>query len=607
MTLPPVLGSSHILPAAIAGLGAALLTALLTPLMRVIAIKAGWVSKPIQDRWGRRVIPRLGGAAMALGFLIPALVVVPLERRIVGLLWGAALAFLLGLADDLHRLRPYTKLLGQMLIGCVVVMHGVRIDLIPWRWVAVPMSVLWLVLVMNAFNLLDNMDGLCAGTGALAAAFCAFYAALSQNWAVMLTATILCGVCLGFLRFNFYPAKIYMGDSGSHLLGLSLAALALMGTWSNSTQLLSVLAVPVLLLAVPLFDTLFVTIQRLVHGRHPFVGGADHVSHRLAILGLSVPQTVLLLYGASACLGLLSVLSLVIQPFSVLVIVLLAVSLFVVVGGYLARVKVYRFEASADAAPESPPGKPVTRIETMLWHKRRLVEVLVDFALISSAYVCAHLLRYEGALNPARQELLVRSLPVILAVKLACFAGFGMYRGVWRYFGAADILVLFKATALGSILSSMTLLFLWRFEGYSRAVLIIDWMLLFLAVGGVRVVERFLDEWIKDRATQARPCLIMGAGDTGARVLESLRYDAGTRYRVIGFLDDDWRKWGSRIQGCPVFGSREELAPLLDRYQVRDVLIAMADPPGQLLEHVKQCCEPRAAAWKVVSAGLTAI
>ena len=595
------------LPTLAAGLTAFVLTLLFTPLMRIIAIKGGWVSKPIEDRWGRRVIPRLGGAALVLGFVLPVLLWVPLERPIAGLLWGVALAFLLGLTDDVYRMRPYTKLLGQLLIGCVVVMHGVKVDLIPWPWLAVPLSVLWLVFMMNAFNLLDNMDGLCAGIGALAAVFCAFQAALIQRWTDVSIAVMLCGASLGFLRFNFHPAKIYLGDSGSHLLGLSLAALALMGQWPHSTQLLSVLAVPLLLLAVPLFDTVFVTIQRLSYRQHPFVGGADHVSHRLAILGLSVPQTVLVLYGVSACLGLLSVWSMRMHPFSVLVVVLLAASLFVVVGGYLARVKVYRFQVPDDVVPQAPPSKSVTMIETMLWHKHRLVEVLVDFALISSAYICSHLLRYEGALTPARQELLVRSLPLILGVKLACFAGCGVYRGVWRYIGVADMVTLFKATTLGSILSALALLFLWRFEGYSRTVLVIDWMLLFLAVGGSRVVERLLDEWIKGRSSEGRPCLIIGAGDTGARTLESLRYDMGRRYRIVGFLDDDWRKSGSRIQGCPVLGTRMELAALLDRHQVRDVLIAIPDPPGQLLEHVKQCCEPRGAAWRVVTAGVTAI
>ncbi|MBI3321172.1 MAG: hypothetical protein HYZ91_02765 [Candidatus Omnitrophica bacterium] len=586
------------------------LTFLLTPLVRAFAVRYGWVARPVEDRWGRRVVARLGGVAMFVGFMTALVVWAPAGPSVRGLLVGASLVFLLGLLDDLRRMRPYTKLIAQLAIGCIMVLSGIRIELVQWPWPSIPLSVFWFVLVMNAFNLLDNMDGLAAGVGAIAAGFCTVHSVLLGQWTVATIAAGVSGICLGFLCYNVPPAKIFMGDSGSHLLGLSLAAVALLGNWHHSAQLISVLAVPTLVLAVPIFDTCFVTAQRLAHHQHPFVGGRDHVSHRLAILGLSTRQTVLVFYGVSICLGFLSVVSAAFKPLPTLVLWLSVLTVMVLVGRYLARVNVYRLEQPIAIEPRSaqdsqaPSIRPTTRIETMLLHKRRLVEILVDFSLVSSAYVLAHLLRFEGTLSSDLQRLVVQSLPIILLIKLTCFAMCGLYRGVWRYLGLADIITVFKAVTLGSIFSSLALLYLWRFEGYSRTALIIDWLLSFFAVGGSRVLERLLDEWIGSVAEQGVPVVIVGAGDTGEMVLRYLKYDGKVTRRVVGFLDDDIRKLGIRIHGCEVLGGREQLPTLLRSHRLREVFIAITDPPGELLQYVQQCCEPLGVTWSVVTAGV---
>ncbi len=597
----------HLTAPGLAGLLAFGVTFILTPIVRFVAVSGGWVAKPQEDRWGKRATARLGGVAMYAGFMCAMLAAAPMATPVKGLLIGASLVFALGLFDDLRRMPPYTKLVLQLLIGCLAVISGVRITLIQWAWLAIPLSVFWFVLVMNAFNLLDNMDGLAAGVGAIAASLCLVHAMLSAQWAVAVTAASVAGVCLGFLSYNFPPAKIFMGDSGSHLLGLSLAALSLMGSWYQSTQLLSVLAIPTLVLAVPIFDTCFVAIQRIMHQQHPFSGGTDHVSHRLAILGLSTRQTVVALYGVSACLGMLGVVSATLRPLTTLVIWLVVLTMLVLFGRYLGQVNVYRLEQTP-GGKESVIGstKPTTRIETMLLHKRRLIEVLADFSLVTCSYVLAHLLRFEGSMTGELQRLIMQSLPMILVIKLACFIGCGLYRGVWRYVGLSDVVAVFKAVTLGSLLSSVALLYLWRFEGYSRAVLIIDWMLSLLAIGGSRTVERLLDEWIGGAAARGAPVLIFGAGDTGARVLRSLKYEGRSAKRAVCFLDDDIRKHGNRILGTPVIDGRGGLVRVLDAYKIREVFIAISDPPGDLLEYIRRCCEPRGVAWRVVTVGVTA-
>ncbi len=590
--------------AGVAGLTAFAVALFLTPLVRLAAVRLGWVARPVEDRWGRRVIARLGGVGMFAGFVTAVLAWVPLDGPVRGLLLGTALVFGLGLLDDVRRISVPLKLVGQLLIGCVVVLSGIRIELSPWPWLSIPLSVLWFVLVMNAFNLLDNMDGLAAGVGAIAAVFCAFHALLAQQWLVVTLSGVLVGVCAGFLFFNFPPAKIFMGDSGSHVLGLNLAALALLGSWRHSTQLLSVLAVPSLVLAVPIFDTCFVTIQRLVHRQSPFIGGTDHVSHRLAVLGLSVRRTVLALYGVSACLGALSLTSVFLKPAAALVIWLFVLITLVLVGLYLSRVKVYRLEQPDAAADLSTLARPVTLIETMLLHKRRLLEILVDFAIVCGTYVAAYLLRFEGAMSGEVQRLLLQSLPVVLVAKVGSFAVCGLYRGVWRYLSLPDLITVFKAVTLGSLASLLALLYLWRFEGYSRAVLIIDWVLTFMAIGGSRVVERLLNEWIHAAVERGVPVLIIGAGDTGERVCRYLQHGARPPCRVVGFLDDDVRKHGNLIHGCRVLGGRASLPAILRAHQARQVLVAISDPPGALLEEVRRSCEPLGVTWQVVTAGI---
>jgi UDP-GlcNAc:undecaprenyl-phosphate GlcNAc-1-phosphate transferase len=359
------------------------------------------------------------------------------------------------------------------------------------------------------------------------------------------------------------------------------------------------------LLAVPIFDTCFVTLQRLAHHQHPFTGGTDHVSHRLAILGLSTRQTVVALYFLSLVLGVLSLVTATLRPLTAAIVWLCVLSGLVLCGRFLSQVKVYRLEHIRHEPFRKEAPEDTTMIETMLLHKRRLIEILIDFVLIVSAYVFAHLLRFEGRLSGDLQQLIFQSLPIILVLKLSCFAFCGLYRGLWQYLGLQDLLSVFKAITLGSVLSALALLYLWRFEGYSRSVLVIDWLLLLFAVGGSRVVERLLGEWIRTSAERPIHALIIGAGDTGERVLRYLQREVTSPHRIIGFLDDDIRKHGAKIHGCPVLGNRSRLQEVLQRYQIREVLIAITDPPGELLQYVQACCEPLGVRWKIVTAGVT--
>lgn len=583
----------------LAGLGAWLFSLLLTPLVRKLAISVGCVARPTHDRWGHRVVARFGGIPIALAFLAAVGWGVLHDPRLIGLLLAGVAMLAIGLADDLKPLHPYSKLVAQIIAGCGVVLPGLQFQ-IGVSWLAIPLSIAWLVLVMNAFNLMDNMDGLSAGIGAIGAALCTWHAVQAHQGLIAIISASLVGATLGFLRYNLPPAKIFMGDTGSQVLGLGLGAMAFMGTATHSTRLLGILALPTLLLAIPIFDTLFVTFQRLLHGRHPFQGGTDHLSHRLGVLGLTTRQVVLTLYGLSAGFGALSLFLSSQNPIVISGAWLLAAGLLLLVGAYLSRVRVYT------EPPALPARSQVTWIDTMLLHKRRIFEVCVDFVLICASYVTAFALRFEATITGDLELLILKSLPWIIAIQMFSFFSNGLYRGMRRYTSLPDLVNIFRAVLLGSALSALIVLYLWRFEGYSRAVFVIDGLLLFVTISGARVAERLINEWITASVPDTIPALIVGAGDTGELLLRHFKQTSPPKYRVVGFLDDDLLKGGVRIHGIPVLGSRQNLGRIVQQHQVRGVFIAMRRPPEDLVRQIQGYCEENGLSWKVIQ-GLASV
>ena len=281
---------------------AAALALWLTPHMREAALRFGIVDRPDGRLKNHgEPVPYLGGLAIYLAFLL-ALSACPFGPEVLAVLLAGSIVVLLGLVDDLGQLTPPTKLLGQLVAVLVLVKSGIYIQLtfVP-VWVALPLSVLWLVAATNAFNLIDIMDGLSAGTAATAAL--ALFAVAVWNGrvsaAIMLAA--LAGSCLGFLRYNLQPARIYMGDAGSQFLGLVLGALAMNNAYTKHNLFAS--AAPALILGVPLFDMVFVMYVRFRRGLPVMLGSPDHVALRLRKWRLSTRQTVFLSYGVTALLG----------------------------------------------------------------------------------------------------------------------------------------------------------------------------------------------------------------------------------------------------------------------------------------------------------------
>jgi UDP-GlcNAc:undecaprenyl-phosphate GlcNAc-1-phosphate transferase len=295
-------------------------TALATPLVRRLAVRVGAVSNPGGRNVNDRSVPRLGGIAIAIGFLVPLVTLFPLEsvvaatlradaRKVAGLLAGALLLVVVGVLDDTRRLPATHKLTAQAAAAALAYAAGYHIDAVRLPLIgalnmgafALPVTVLWIVGIVNAVNLIDGLDGLAGGIAFFAGVTNLIVALVFGDTFVAAMMATMLGAVLGFLVFNFNPARIFMGDSGSYFLGFVLGTTSLAGAVQKASTTVSIL-VPVLALGVPIFDTLFTMLRRFLERRPIFSPDRGHIHHRLLDMGITHRRAVLILYGASLVL-----------------------------------------------------------------------------------------------------------------------------------------------------------------------------------------------------------------------------------------------------------------------------------------------------------------
>lgn len=305
------------------------LALLVTPLVKKWAYKCGALDRPDQRKVHKRVMPRLGGLAIYFSFLIAVLLTRDLTLQIAGLLVGGSLIILLGFFDDTRGISPGLKLAGQVAAALAVIPFGLEVEfltnpfsdeLITLGLLSIPVTVLWIVAVTNAVNLIDGLDGLAGGTTFISALTlsavvwieASAWGGSSGQWDAIALAMILASAIIGFLRYNFYPAKIFLGDSGSMYLGFSVASLSVMGL-AKSATFISVI-IPVVILGIPLLDTTFAIVRRYYGHRPIFQADREHLHHRLIQMGLSHRQAVLSIYGVNVVLGLSAIALTLISP-----------------------------------------------------------------------------------------------------------------------------------------------------------------------------------------------------------------------------------------------------------------------------------------------------
>lgn len=293
---------------------AVLLTLAFTPVAKRLAVRVGAYDRPVARSVHARPMPHLGGLAMFAAFALTVVARGTGGREMWGILLGGAAMVALGIVDDFRGIHPAAKLAGQVAVALLTVWFGVRIEWITnplgGMWYAgaysIPLTVLWMIIVINTVNVVDGLDGLAAGICSIASLTLLFVALRAGQAHVVTLTAALAGCALGFLPYNFNPAKIFMGDAGSMFLGYALAAISVEGPLKSATTV--ALLIPVLALGLPLFDVSFAVVRRLLNGRPIYQADREHLHHRLLELGLTQRQVALVMYGVSGCLGLGAVL-----------------------------------------------------------------------------------------------------------------------------------------------------------------------------------------------------------------------------------------------------------------------------------------------------------
>jgi UDP-GlcNAc:undecaprenyl-phosphate GlcNAc-1-phosphate transferase len=472
------------------------LSAALVPLSRILAIRTGVVAHPRNDRWHREVVPLLGGLAIGLAILLGSLLSGIADDVVVPLTACMAI-FVMGLVDDILALKPFTKLIGQIAMAAAVVYFDYRLAWVDSRLLDSVLTMVWLVGLTNAFNLLDNMDGLCAGIALVVAVM--LMAGLATGASADIASpeiaflAVMAGAVTGFLIYNFPPASIFMGDSGALMLGFGLAMLTLgsEGVRASRSDVASAIAGPVFVLMIPIFDTTLVTVLRLLAGRSPAMGGRDHSSHRLVAMGLSERSAVVVLWllagiGGGIGLVLRSTRDGVSLAAGALFILAMCVLAFL-----LARVRVY------DQANAPARSGGFTLITSDLTYKRRVFEVLLDVSLAGAAYYFANRLQFDRQEFAGNAENFYRSLPIVLTAQLVGFFAVGVYRGSWDHFKRKDRMTFLKGVALGAAVSQLAVLLLYGYYSYSISIFLIYASLLGALMVGARslvnAAEAFFD------------------------------------------------------------------------------------------------------------------
>ncbi len=531
--------------------------------------------------------PRLGGAAIAIAFFVTCATMIALGERpfpsgaaLAGALGGGALIALFGLMDDVRGLDARLKLLAQVAAAAIVVSSGVvlrefRLPLvgtIELGSLAAPATMLWIVAIVNFYNFIDGIDGLAAGIGLIASSFLYFIAGLAGASGLRGLYAVLAGASFGFLRFNFPPARIFMGDMGSTFIGFTFAVLAVAGEGAGIPAFLTLL-----LLASAIGDAALTLIRRALRRERLFSPHRTHYYQRLTSLGLSHKQVTLLEYLVTVLLGASAVLAFQ-REWTVIV------SLSVIWIGFflwtLAKIR------------------SMERGERLFWEGRTLGIAFGDLAFIAASYVLSFWLRLNFRFPEAETASMLMSLPLVLVIRTAVFFWYGLYRNVWRYTTFDDVVRIAKAVSVGSAIMVVSFTLLFRFRAFPRSAFIIDWFILTVFMAGSRIAARWFHELPSREDIAGRRVVIAGTGPAVEVVLAQLKRFGGVL--PVGCLDDRAEMTGRIAHGLNVIGTLAE-APAAARAHRADEIIVLASYLERIPRDVLAALEREGIAVRVVA------
>jgi UDP-GlcNAc:undecaprenyl-phosphate/decaprenyl-phosphate GlcNAc-1-phosphate transferase len=541
-------------------------TAALVRLTIQVCRKHGWVSKPRADRWHKGTPAFFGGVPLFAGFAALSIAFIPWSNYLLWRLIGiASLMFVLGLVDDIYHLTPVRKFAGQLLAAGLLISLGVVYPLHSSMTVNIVVSVLWLVGITNAFNLLDNMDGLSAGIALISAGYLTVFYAVGGYRDQAVIVALSAGAIAGFLVFNFSPARIFMGDSGSLFIGFLLGATSILEVAHVAAVPAFVLA-PVTVLAIPIFDTLFVSVTRRLRGQAISQGGTDHSSHRLVRLGLQERTAVLLLYALSAGSGAVALLT---RHWSSAG----APGLIGFWSFFLLLFGVHLFQDEDEVKHEALASNTTKPLLRRLLSRDMLVFLLDPLAIALSCYL-SFSLRFGGRIPVADRALLWRSLPIAVGIKVLGLWICRAFRHSWWRGSIGDLYRLGSATLIGELTSVLVLTGLYRFDRFSRTVFLLDALITLVLLLIIRRSSAFFRDTIYScrRVPPAqRRVFILG---TSAHAELALRFLRDQSIDCAGFIDTnggaDVRRY---VFGRPVLGRLDDLGWLSQRHQIFEVVL----------------------------------
>ena len=483
------------------------------------------------DRWGTKIVPLTGGISIFLIFIIFSVLKfneVFDSPIIVIALIGGVLIFTLGVIDDIINLKSHQKFLLQIIIVIAVVYFGVETTLFP-RPLSFVITVLWILGITNAFNLLDNIDGLSAGIASIAAVTLGIKFLLEGNILLSYFCFILTASFIGFLIYNFNPAKIYLGDCGALFTGYILSTLTILGTRGTGKSLFASLLFPIVIMMIPVLDTILVSITRKIRGQSPFEGGKDHLSHRLVMLGMTEKQSVLFLYIISI---LLATSTFLITNISLAVYIMMYFFLCLIIvlfGFYIGKIKM---------VARSERKNNFLTIGTTFLYKKRIIHILVDLVLLAFIYFFSYVIRFEGNISSFDMSRFVESLPLVILIKILFLYYFKVYKIENRFFSVSDGVQFLKGVTLSTISIILFLTVVTRFQGYSRVAFIIDWMLTIIVLGGVKMSYRLFDElFFSIKSQKTKKMIILGKRETYQAINRYLQLKTDSGYSVKKFFN----------------------------------------------------------------------
>ena len=592
-----------------------LFSILLTPMVRSAARRLGAIDPPDERKVHDTPTPRLGGLAIFMSFHLGLLLsysfdffsfpqhLLP-QIHFEWLFVASLLVFVVGLMDDIRKIPPSIKFSFQVMAGLIVAVTSYRIESISFPFgtiqlgiFSIPITVLWIVGITNAINLLDGLDGLASGTS-LIVCFTMFGISLhGQNVGIALVSLLLAGSILGYLKYNFYPASIFLGDSGSYFLGFILSILSLSSGLKGTTTF--AILIPIMILGLPIMDTLLSMLRRVLkslhictfdnrknilkffylNGKSIVTADRDHIHHRLLKMGLTHRNAVFFLYGITLLLGASTFSSVYFRDANQALIVAA-----IAVVSYIGIKKLGYSEIQLLQNGTFLPifSSPLVSGKTF--------KVLIDTVSISLSYYLAFLLRFEGAIPPPIKKYYFSTIPLILIVRMVSFYLLGIYEGPWRYISVADFLRILRASGLGCLATALILWTIPFFGVFSWSVLLIDFNLLFIFMIATRGSFRILEHLYLTHENGAKRVLIYGLGRSSMDVLQEFIRNPGHHLNPIGFIDDTYRNFKKRINGYPVVGSLDSLESLLDKNLVKEIIIPCTGVSEEKLDHLFRIC-----------------